>query len=151
MKRKRGLTAEIGKQQQGSSIVEFALLLPLLTTLLLGTVDFSRLFYQGIVVSSAALVGAQYGTQRASRSTDLEGIEAVAQAEAADLEGVTVQAEQYCECSGGGLIDCTASCGGVSPEVYVRVTVQKTFQTLFSYYGIPSSIDISREALLRAR
>ncbi len=137
--------------EQGTSILEFAILLPFLVTLVLAAVDFSRLSYQGITVASAALAGAQYGAQRVSRSLDLAGMQQTAQSEASDLSGVTAEAEQFCECSDGSLIDCKASCGGVSPNVYVRVTVEKTFRALFPYPGIPSAVEISREAVLRAR
>lgn len=149
---RRGKAAvEARASERGTSIVECAVLLPFLVTLVLAAVDFSRLSYHGITVASAALAGAHYGSQRVSRSLDLAGMQQVARSEASDLEGVTAQAEQFCECSDGSPIDCTASCGGVSPNVYVRVTVEKTFVSLFPYPGIPSAVEISREAVVRAR
>lgn len=40
------------KQKRGSSVVEFALILPILLTLVFGIVDFSRLFYYKAILSS---------------------------------------------------------------------------------------------------
>lgn len=44
---------------RGQSLVEFALLLPILLVLLLGVADFGRVFQAGIVVESASRAGAE--------------------------------------------------------------------------------------------
>jgi hypothetical protein len=44
----------------GQSLVEFALLLPLLLLLLLGAIDFGRVFFGWVAVNNAARVGADY-------------------------------------------------------------------------------------------
>ena len=35
------------------------------------------------------------------------------------------------------------------PQVYVRVTAQKTFTTLFPYPGIPKTTNLNRQATVR--
>ena len=63
-----------------------------------------------------------------------------------------VTPERYCECADGAEISCSNQCGGgVNPMVFVRVQVDTTFTTLFNYPGIPSEVQISRVAVLRAR
>ena len=63
----------------GQSLVELALLLPVLTLLLLGTVDFARVFFDYIRLSGAVREGAIYGARNpaagtASQSADPENI-----------------------------------------------------------------------------
>ena len=48
------------KNHHGQSLVEFALILPLLLMLVLGALDFGRLFYTKIILTNAAREGAYY-------------------------------------------------------------------------------------------
>jgi Flp pilus assembly protein TadG len=48
------------KNSSGQSLVEFALIIPLLLLLVMGTVDFGRVFYIKIALQSAAREGAYY-------------------------------------------------------------------------------------------
>lgn len=47
-------------KSRGQSLVEFALVLPLLLMLVLGAMDFGRLFYTKMVITNAAREGANY-------------------------------------------------------------------------------------------
>ena len=47
------------QSRRGQSLVEFALLLPMLIVLLLGVADFGRVFQAGIVTEAAARNGAE--------------------------------------------------------------------------------------------
>jgi len=47
-------------RQKGQSLVEFALVLPLLLILVLGAMDIGRLFYMKIIITNAAREGAYY-------------------------------------------------------------------------------------------
>jgi len=57
--------AERGKSEhpEGQSLVEFALVLPLLLVLLLGVADFGRVFTTGVVLEAAARNGAEAAAQ----------------------------------------------------------------------------------------
>ena len=55
----------------GQSVVEFALLLPLLLVLLLGVADFGRVFQAGIVVESAARAAAEAGALEYLRTQEM--------------------------------------------------------------------------------
>lgn len=50
-------------QSEGQSLVEFALVLPMLLVLLLGVVDFGRVFATGVVLEAAARNGAEAAAQ----------------------------------------------------------------------------------------
>lgn len=60
-----GVTPNLAQSEtpsrRGQSLVEFALLLPLLLTILLGVADFGRVFQAGIVTESAARAAAEAG------------------------------------------------------------------------------------------
>ena len=53
----------VGGHQDGQSLAEFALMLPLLVMLAFGTVDFGRAMYAYVSVSSAAQAGAEYASR----------------------------------------------------------------------------------------
>jgi len=57
--------------ERGQSLVEFALMLPILLLLLLGAIDLGRAFHSSISITNAAREGAFYG---ASKPTDSSGI-----------------------------------------------------------------------------
>lgn len=49
-----------GKKSRGQSLVEFALILPLLLALIITAIELGRLFYTQIVITNAAREGAYY-------------------------------------------------------------------------------------------
>jgi len=55
------LETKILKNQKGTSIVEFAIILPLLIILIFGMVEFSVLFYDKAVITNASREGARGG------------------------------------------------------------------------------------------
>lgn len=57
----RPTPAIVSTDQRGQSLVEFALVLPMLLVLLLGIVDFGRIFQAGIAVEAAARNAAEIG------------------------------------------------------------------------------------------
>jgi len=68
-----------------------------------------------------------------------------------DPKAVAVVSERYCECPDGKSVDCSTKCSGLSPLMYVRVRVDKNFQTFLSYPGIAHSVQLAREVRLRVR
>ena len=59
----RVLSAEGVRRDEGQSLVELALALPLLLLILLGLADFGRAFYYTTIISNAARAGAAYLSQ----------------------------------------------------------------------------------------
>ncbi len=76
-------------RQRGQSLVEFALLFPILIMLLLGLVDFGRVYYVAVAINDAADEGATYA---AIRPNDDAGIAARATGATGGL--VTITADQ---------------------------------------------------------
>ena len=58
---------------QGQSVVEFALLLPILIALLLGAIDFGRIMQARVTSESAAKAGAHWGASHLQNAT--QGVE----------------------------------------------------------------------------
>jgi Flp pilus assembly protein TadG len=141
------------KSSQGHAIVELALTMPLLLLLLFGAGDFARAFYAAVTLTSAAGVGAMFGTRSIGAASDVAGITLAAQNDAQNLIGMTVAATKYCECPDGSSIACTATTcsGNAKSRLYCSVTTQYTFRTLAPYPGIPSQLLIAKRVIMRAR
>ncbi len=162
---KRGLLSRLGGRvvaplialtgtERGSSLVELAFLLPLLSFLLLGVIDFGRAYYLSIEVTNAAYAGAEYGTQYPSDTT---GMTTAANNDAHDISaGVSPVATYGCECSdlsGTASASCATqpTCtGGATVVSYVKVTTSYTYNTMFHWPGIPSSFALTGSAKMRA-
>lgn len=118
---------------RGQSLVELSIVLPVLLILLLGAVDFGRLYYASVTVTGAARNGAQYASENPD---DTAGIRAAA------LEDAGVLNPQPTVTVSGPDSD---PAGGR----YIGVRVTHTFRTLVPWPGIPSSVDISRQVVMR--
>jgi Flp pilus assembly protein TadG len=142
------------RSDRGASAVELALALPLLAVVLLGTIDFGRLFYHAMAVTHAARAGAQYGSQSVGRAADHPGMQNAATTAAGDLGGgFSATATHFCTCyvpTTETSIGCTATCAG-ERRVYTQVTGTATFSTLVNYPGIPASVPITRIVQMRAQ
>jgi Flp pilus assembly protein TadG len=138
------------RNERGGAVVELAMTAPFLLLLAMGTLDFGRVFFDTIAVAQAARSGAQYGLQSIAKSGDVAGMVAAARAAGDDAGTINVTAVRICQCGDGTVVDCaTGTCGVSKPEIYVKVTVAKTFTTLARYPGIPDNFTISRRAMLR--
>ena len=149
--RKNGRLGALG--QRGQALAELAICLPFLLVLLIGTVDFCRIFYTSMMLTQAARTGVQYGAQSKSKATEYSNMENAAIEAATDLshlgQAVTADATSSCECADGTAIDCDDTCiGEGNPRVFVTVTVGYTFHMRFPYPGIPNNVALTRTATL---
>src|ERR1700733_3573620 len=131
----------------GQTVVEMALLLPVLLTLMIGLIEIGRYAYFDILISNAARAGAQYGAQSLIQAADKNGIQAAAQSDG--LDTMTITSSQQCTCVAGTLGGCPA--GGVcaQPLVYVQVTATENFNSLFNYPGLPHSMTLASTTTMR--
>ncbi|HEV2616974.1 MAG TPA: TadE/TadG family type IV pilus assembly protein [Candidatus Acidoferrales bacterium] len=154
------------RRQSGQTLLEVALLTPLLLLLLLGVIEMGRYAYFGILVGNAARAGAAYGAQSLPQSTCSAtpcGIQLAAYNDFDPQNGgsqpanLTVTSVTSCGCDSGGTITA-AVCSGTLTEgtcatghwvVMVSVTASGTFSSLFNYPGIPASMTISRTSTMR--
>ncbi len=102
------------ERQRGQSLVELALLLPVLLLILLGVFDLGRVWRACVVISNAAREGAYYGSMHPSETNT---IKQRAVAEAQD-SGILVTAADV------------AVLGGGAVGTPIRVTVSYNFALL---------------------
>jgi Flp pilus assembly protein TadG len=157
--------------QSGQALIELAFVLPMILVLALGVIEIGRYAYIAILVGNAARAGADYGAQSNGQSIDTTGIQNAAYYDFAGaisgstttngqtVSSLTVTSTVSCGCDSAGSTT-SASCdsttnptagtctGTANWVVFVAVTASGTFNSLFSYPGIPSSITITRTATL---
>lgn len=139
--------------EEGVSLLEFALIVPILVFIVVGVVDLSLVIAQSMVVTQAAEVGAAYGTL-AGNHTDYTGMTAAATVAANGLSGFSVTSvSNWCSCTAGGTaVGCSSSCAGsTSPIMYVQVQTSATEQVLTSYPGLQSSFVLQGNSVLRVQ
>ena len=149
------------KRQAGQSIVEFALVLPMLLTLWVGVVELGRYAYIGILVEGASRAGAAYGVQSLAQSADTAGIQNAAdndfQNNGQNVTTLTVNSSLACGCDSAGTVttqSCNGSGAGVCAPgshwvVSVSVESKGTFGSIFHFPGIPASISLDRTCTMR--
>jgi Flp pilus assembly protein TadG len=113
----------------GAAAVEFALLLPVLLTILLGAADFARAFGYSVVVSNCARNGALYGSSSAEAATDTAGIQAAALQDA-------------------GTLNATVASSFDSKTNYVTVTVTYNVTLYSSYLGLGNPFALSHKVTM---
>lgn len=112
---------------RGQSITEFAMILPFLLIIVLGAVDYSRVYYQDVQVLHAARNGAAFGSASTTNAVNHAAIQSAA------LDGVslpptpTVNDALVADNSGGQV---------------VQVSVQSQYSTLISWPGLPHSFTL---------
>jgi Flp pilus assembly protein TadG len=135
--------------QRGSAMVEFALIVTLLTMILTGTMEFSRIFYSATEVVNAARAGVQYGLQSTTSETDYSGMQTAAKSDGGDVSGLNATASQVCYCNDGTSTSCTSS--SCSLRTYIQVSTTGTFSTVASYPYFPQSVSLGNKALIRIK
>ena len=149
-------SADLIRGQSGASLVELALLSPLLVVLLLGAGDFGRVLYWSITLAQSARAGAQYGAQNTAAAANTAGIQQAALQDAENITNlggsINVVSSYFCQCPGSTTaVSCTQDCTGSygAPKLFVSVTTSTTFNTLITYPGIPHTVNLSNTAILR--
>jgi Flp pilus assembly protein TadG len=138
------------RHESGSSLVETAMVVPVLLLLLIGAVDFGRGYYSAIEVSSAAESGALYGVQFPS---DTAGMVAAAKLDANELPSLQSAVTYGCECSDGTGV--SANCGteptcNFNVVNYVEVDATATYVPILRYPGFPSPWVLKGTARMRS-
>jgi Flp pilus assembly protein TadG len=151
------------RSQSGQSLVEVALLTPILLALLVGGIELGRYAYISILVGNAARSGAAYGAQSLPQSVDTADIQTAAdndfQNNGQNVSALAVTSSTSCGCDDAGTLT-SASCSVTANSsagtcaaghwvVMVSVTASGTFHSLFSYPGIPTTLTVSKTATLR--
>ncbi len=138
------------RSESGTSVIELALVLPVLAFLLIGLIEVGRYAYYAIVAANAARAGVQYGAQSLTTAQDTSGMQNAASQDAMGLASLTANAQYLCSQNGGTPVACANGTAPTSSNVYyVKVQVTGTFKSLMSYPGIPTNVPVSGGAIMR--
>ena len=151
VRRKLSRTCWSRPWQSGHSLVELALVMPVLLLLAFGAGDFGRVFYVALGLNNAARAGAQYGSQNTITAADTTGMVNAAKQDDATLAGLSVTASQ-CTCKTGSTVAACAAnyCTNSPQSAYVTVTTTAPFTAIAAQYpGIPQSMTLSRTAIMQ--
>lgn len=150
--------------ERGSALVELAVSLPLLVLLLVGTVDFARVFYTAIELTNAARAGAQYGAASLANSAQDTAMETTATS-SVNISGVSADASRLCQCADASGTwpfsattppnNCTSPPADACPTagyhrvLTVTVTTQAAFSMISPLLGSIIPSPLQRSATLR--
>ena len=133
------------RDQRGAAAVEFALLLPLLMLILLGTIDFGRFGFAAITVTNAARHAASACTYGPiCNLTDAQIKDRVKDEASPNLNLDDSLPTVDITWSKNATDPTGVGCTVTSPCLEVQVSYR--FDTLFSWPGIPDNIWITRTA-----
>jgi Flp pilus assembly protein TadG len=145
------------RSDSGASLIEFAIIAPVMVFLLIGLIEIGRYAFFAILAANAARAGAQYGSQNLVTAYDTGGITDAALQDGQSLAnwtasggGVTVN--QLCALDGGTPAACSTPWGSSPPQntiYYVQVQITGVFNPLLNYPGIPKNIPISGSSTMR--
>ncbi|MGA2431590.1 MAG: TadE/TadG family type IV pilus assembly protein [Candidatus Acidiferrum sp.] len=139
-------------RQKGQSVLEIALLAPVLLLMLVGTIEIGRYAYFAIEATNAARAGVQYGAQSLIDSKDVAGIRVAASNDAPDLMQLNVTAKDLCACSSNPshYVGCPAQhCGAGHAVVFLQVNTTAQVPSLFHYPGLPATFSANGQAIMR--
>jgi Flp pilus assembly protein TadG len=138
--------------EEGSSLVEMAVFIPVLLTVLLAVVDLGRAYYLTNEVAAAAHEAAVFGSQN---PTDTADMKTVAQNAAPDVPGISATTSYGCECADGSNASAscvaTPSCGSLNSVHYVKVTATATYTPLVPWPKFGSSFTLTQTVQMRGQ
>ncbi|MFC3321150.1 TadE/TadG family type IV pilus assembly protein [Mesorhizobium cantuariense] len=124
---------KFGSEQYGTTMVEMAIAMPLLLTLLLGFVDFGYAFYQWNAGNKAVQAGARLAQISTPVASGL-ALETLTQSDATKV-GTAVPANTYnyvCTANAAGTVSCTCGAGATCQNLTVS---QTAFDFIYSGGG----------------
>jgi len=164
-------------REEGSAIIEFALLLPFVAFLMTGTFDFGRALYIQYNLTAAANAGAQYavyelspngneGWSTLSASSGAGSITQVVQQDANNSSSSLTVTPTECTCpatsnsvcntAASGQNVCTVGQSGTGTSttqtsgyqaLYVVVQATETYTTIVPYPWIPASFTLTGQSI----
>jgi hypothetical protein len=133
----------------GNMIIEFAFVVPVITVIGIGIIDYGHAVFTKMSLHGAARVGAEY----VSRTNDMTNVtQVVATAAKLDAGLLTVTPKLFCECDNGVSATCDSFCApSVSPKQFISVDVVQPYTAILEYPGIANPTMLSGHAVLRVK
>jgi Flp pilus assembly protein TadG len=144
---------KFAKSEEGSSLIEMAIILPLMLLIVFLLVDYALFIQKAIVVQDAASTAAQYGTIPGNATSSASMIQIANYDVTGSLTGAsgfTANATNFYTCTPGGAhVVATTVCATGAPYHYVQVTTSLTANNLLPFPGTPLTQTINGSATLR--
>ena len=153
------------RRETGAALIELAIALPVLAVLLVGTIDFGRVFRLTMIVQNAARAGALYGAQSSANAANttniriagnnvlianslptLNAVAPVTTCECANDAGTTFTATLN---TGYNCTNASTCAVGSHLVESVAVTVTQNFSMTGAFSPFPASMTIVRTAKMR--
>lgn len=135
------------RSEKGTALVEFAVMVPVFSFLLLGLIEIGRFAYFALLAANAARAGVQWGAQNLSDAENNTGMTNAASNDGQNL-GWQVTPSHFCTLY-GAVTTCATGAVPASQVYYVEVTATRNFYSLFKYPGIPQTLPVSGKAVMR--
>lgn len=136
---------KLGRDERGASIIELALLLPVLSTIVIGVADISRAYSQKLILEQAAYRAIEKVQQyQASQSTltalQNEVVSAANDAGFTDVTTSNVTIDFWLECNGARHTTYNMNCStGQTQARWISVDVTHNFTPMFASSRWPGS------------
>jgi Flp pilus assembly protein TadG len=131
----------LARNESGASIIEMALLMPFLASMVIGVTDISRAYSSKLRLEQAAYRSIEKVQQYRDTGDTYSTLshEASAAASDAGFTGSTVAIDYWLECDGTRQADYETSCASGSPARWVTVDIATTFTPTFPSSKWPGS------------
>jgi len=138
------------RAEDGSALVELAVLAPVLIFMLVGLIEIGRYMYFGILATHAARAGVQYAAQTNITAVDGTGTTNAAAQDAAGLPNMQVTRTIVCALDGVVTTCPSSSVASGSQDLvyYVQVQVTSTLTPILRYPGIPTNVPVTATAMM---
>ena len=133
MIRRRRLNTR-NRGDRGQALVELALIAPILIILMLGVIDYGRVYFAYISVTNGARIGADYAAAGPAEAADTAAIKAAALGDTTNLLNQSPTNPEV----------TVTTANDSQGRLYADVTMTYTFTTLFPWPGLPTSINVER-------
>ncbi len=139
-----GFTKTVAHHKQGQSMVEFALILPVMILVIAGIFDLGRAFFASITITNAAREGARFGTlnpvNTGGMTVAVDNMKNAAVLEAID-SGITLTNSDV-------TISCTFITNGCQGNNPLTVTVSYNYNDMIFRFFFPTGIIMERSVVM---
>ena len=146
----RRLFGSFTRDTDAASAVEFAILVPVLTLMVIAISDIGFAVYRKIQVEDAAQAGAQWAVRNGFDSNGISN--AVTSATNSPITASPAP-QEFCGCATGSSVSvatCGAPCpGGAKAGTYATVSSQLVFNTTLNYEVVPTTSILAAQAIVR--
>lgn len=142
----------LARSESGTSLLELAILAPVLIFLLIGIIEIGRYMYFAVLAANAARAGVQYGAQNTTTALDKTGMQNYATLDGQSLSGLSASAQCYVS-SNNVVTVCptppTTATPAPGATYYVEVDTTGQFNSLLKYPGIPQAVTVKGKAYMQ--